>query len=120
MKFSLWYQYFQSNRNHFDYLDWGNKELLAGEEKEVITSSVQQFQRGEYSEGKHFLQFAKRMKDESYIETVKIFIKEEQDHAAILGKFMDIHAIKKLGSDWVDNTFRWLRKLAGLEGTITV
>jgi hypothetical protein len=120
MKFSLWYQYFQSNRNHFDHLDWENKELLTGEVKGIITSSIQQFQRGEYSEGKHFLQFAKSMKDESYIETVKIFIKEEQDHAAILGKFMDIHAIKKLRSDWLDNTFRWLRKLAGLEGTVTV
>jgi hypothetical protein len=120
MKFSLWYQYFQSNRSHFDHLDWEKKELLNDKEKGIITSSIQQFQRGEYSEGKHFLQFAKSMKDESYIETVKIFIKEEQDHAAIIGKFMDIYAIKKLGSDWVDNTFRSLRKLAGLEGTVTV
>ena len=120
MKFSSWYQYFLSNRNHFDHLDWKNKELLTGAEKEIITSSIQQFQRGEYSEGKHFLQFAKSMKDESYIETVKIFIKEEQDHAAVLGKFMNIQTIEKLGSDWLDNTFRWLRKLAGLEGTVTV
>jgi hypothetical protein len=120
MNFTLWYQYFQANRNHFDYLDCENAESLTRKEKEIITSSVQQFQRGEYSEGKHFLQFAKSMNDESYVETVKIFIKEEQDHAAVLGRFMDINAIEKLGSDWLDNTFRWLRKLAGLEGTITV
>src|SRR5258705_6635580 len=120
MKFSLWYQYFQANQNHFDHLDWKNTESLTGKEKEIITSSIQQFQRGEYSEGKHFLQFAKSMKNESYVETVKIFIKEEQDHAAVLGKFMDAQHMEKLRSDWLDNTFRWLRNLAGLEGTITV
>jgi hypothetical protein len=120
MKFSLWYQYFQANQNHFDHLDWKKTASLTSKEKEIIASSIQQFQRGEYSEGKHFLQFAESMRDESYVETAKIFIKEEQDHATVLGKFMDTQGIEKLRSDWLDNTFRWLRKLAGLEGTVTV
>jgi rubrerythrin len=120
MNFQLWHQYFLSNQNHFNYIDWTANELLSDKERKIITSSIRQFQRGEHSEGKHFLQFAKTMNDESYIETVKVFIKEEQDHAIVLGKFMEQQGIDKLKKDWLDNTFRWLRKLAGLEGTITV
>jgi hypothetical protein len=120
MNFLSWYQYFESNRNHFDHIDWTNVAALTPGEKNIIFSFIQQFQRGEYSEGKHFLQFAKSMKDESYVKAIKIFIKEEQDHATVLGQFMEIQQINKLKKDWLDNTFRWLRKLAGLEGTVTV
>ena len=120
MKFSIWYEYFKSNQDHFAQIDWRENASLTFDEKSIITSSIRQFQRGEHSEGKHFLQYAKSMKDQSYIQALQLFIKEEQDHAAVLGKFMDIHGIEKLKKDWLDNTFRWLRKLAGLECTITV
>jgi hypothetical protein len=120
MNFLLWHQYFRSNSDHFDHLDWTNAPAVTTREKNIISSSIQQFQRGEHSEGKHFLQFAKSMKDESYVETIKIFIKEEQDHAAVLGRFMELQQIDKLKKDWLDNSFRWLRKLAGLECTVTV
>ena len=120
MNFSAWHQYFLANRNHFDHIDWTDNQPLSDMEKRLITSSIQQFQRGEYSEGKHFMEFAQSLQDSSYVDTVRIFIKEEQDHAAVLGKFMDKHTIAKLRNDWLDNVFRKLRKLAGLEGTITV
>jgi len=120
MNFLCWQQYFFKNRDHFDHLEWkGNQTLIAGE-KQVIASSIRQFQRGEHSEGKYFMQFAMRMQDSSYVETVKLFIKEEQNHAAVLGKFMEVEGIPKLGKDWLDNIFRRLRKLAGLEGSVTV
>ena len=120
MNFLLWQQYFLGNRDHFDHLEWKDSRTLTTLEKQNISQSIRQFQRGEHSEGKHFLQFAQHMQDASYIETVKLFIKEEQDHAAILGKFMEAEGIPKLGSDWLDNIFRRLRKLAGLEGSVTV
>lgn len=120
MKFLYWYEYFLSNKDHFDHIDWPDGSTLTTGEKKMISHSISQFQRGEHSEGKHFMQFARTLNDDSYTETVKLFIKEEQDHAAILGRFMEVEKIKKLDKDWLDNTFRWLRKLAGLEGTITV
>lgn len=120
MNFLLWYQYFESNRDHFGHLDWTAVPALTPGEKIIISSSIRQFQRGEHSEGKHFLQFARSLKDESYVETIKIFIKEEQDHAAVLGQFMEIQGIDKIKKDWLDSSFRWLRKLAGLECTVTV
>jgi rubrerythrin len=120
MNFSAWHQYFISNQQHFEHIDWLDNRSLSTEELTCITSSIRQFQRGEHSEGKHFLEFAQSMKDESYVETVRVFIKEEQDHAMVLGRFMDMHGINRLKNDWLDNVFRRLRKLAGLEGTITV
>lgn len=120
MNFLQWQQYFLGNRDHFVHLEWKDSQTLTAQEKQNISQSVRQFQRGEHSEGKHFLQFAQRMQDTSYIETVKLFIKEEQDHAAILGKFMEAEGIPKLGRDWLDTIFRRLRKLAGLEGSVTV
>ena len=120
MNFLLWDQYFRVNQDHFDHLDWTNTRPLTGKEKDTISSSIRQFQRGEHSEGKHFLRFAKSLEDESYMKALEIFIKEEQDHAAVLGRFMDIQQIQKLAKDRLDNIFRWLRKLAGLEGTVTV
>lgn len=120
MNFLPWLSYFESNKHHFDHLDWNNDVSLMPLEKALISSSVQQFQRGEYSEGKHFRQFAKNLRDETYLETVKIFIREEQDHANVLGRFMDMQGIARIKRDWLDNVFRRLRKLAGLEGTVTV
>ena len=120
MKFSNWLKYFRANQDHFDHLDWTIIPPLTLPEKDLINSSIRQFQRGEHSEGKHFLSFANSLHDQSYLDTVKIFIKEEQDHAFILGRFMDSQDIKRIKSDWLDNVFRGLRKLAGLEGTVTV
>jgi rubrerythrin len=120
MHFQYWFNYFKGNQIHFDHIDWSVKDELTEPEKRLITLSIQKFQMGEHSEGKHFLAFAKTMEDESYLQTVKIFIKEEQDHAAVLGKFMLLHGIPKITKDSIDGIFRWLRKLAGIEGTITV
>ena len=120
MNFLEWEAYFKGNQLHFDHIDWNPAPQLSIEEKALIHASIQQFQRGEHSEGKHFMNFARTMEDESYLQTVKIFIKEEQDHALVLGRFMDIESIPRIKKDGLDNIFRRLRKLAGLEGTVTV
>jgi hypothetical protein len=120
MNFLLWEQYFRFNQGHFDHLEWAPAGRLTGKEKDRISSSIRQFQRGEHSEGKHFLRFARSLGDESFIKALEIFIREEQDHAAVLGRFMELEQISRLEKDRLDNIFRWLRKLAGLEGTVTV
>jgi hypothetical protein len=120
MDFPAWRLYFQGNKNHFSHINWKEGAVLTDHEKKIVQLSLQKFQRGEHSEGKHFLKFAASLNDSEYLEAVKLFIKEEQDHAAVLGKFMLLNSIPRLEKDWVDGTFRFLRKLAGLEGTVTV
>jgi hypothetical protein len=120
MHFLHWKAHFELNRSHFDSIDWAMDDDLTAKEKKLIFASLQQFQKGENSEGKHLYSFAKKWGDATYIECIRLFIKEEQKHALVLGRYMDIYSIPRIKNHWVDGVFRGLRKMAGLENTITV
>jgi hypothetical protein len=120
MSYLNWKKYFESNKTHFSGIDWEQEDNLTEREKKIIATSIQQFQKGENSEGKHFFAFAKTFPDPLYLECIKLFITEEQTHALVLGKFMDKHSIPKIKKHWVDGCFRWLRKFSGLENSVMV
>ncbi|MUT67385.1 ferritin-like domain-containing protein [Paenibacillus sp. NEAU-GSW1] len=122
--FAKWRTYFQYNGDHLKPLDWDDPYRITPEERKRIAKSIQQFQLGENSEGKHLTGNAKayidRTKDEGYFSAIVEFIREEQRHARELGKFMKIQQIPIIREHWVDQAFRRLRKLAGLEQSIIV
>ena len=120
MHYSDWKNYFELNKVHFSDIQWNQQDYLTSEEKQLISASIQQFQKGENSEGKHFYAFAKTFPEPLYLECIKLFIAEEQTHAEVLGKFMHKHGIPTIKKHWVDGCFRWLRKLADLENSVTV
>jgi hypothetical protein len=120
MDYSFWKEYFESNQGHFKDIDWEGPDGLTDNEAEFIYKSIRQFQHGENSEGRHLFQFAKKLNNEAYLQCIRFFIKEEQMHAAVLGKFMARYRIRKIKSHWIDIVFRRLRKLAGLENSILV
>ncbi|GAB1857534.1 hypothetical protein MHTCC0001_23700 [Flavobacteriaceae bacterium MHTCC 0001] len=120
-KFNYWLSYFRKNEKHFDnILNCPLDKELSLNEIHIIEGSIQQFQKGENSEGKHLIAYAQKHGDKSYLETIKLFIKEEQKHALVLAKFMKANNIEKIKDHWVDNTFRSLRKLTALENSIIV
>src|SRR5215467_4925362 len=96
MQFKDWKNYFVQNKDHFSTIDFIANDKLSLEEKEIISSSIQQFQRGESSEGKHLFSFANKFPDPDYIGCIKLFIKEEQTRARVLGEFMDKHGIARI------------------------
>jgi hypothetical protein len=118
--YTAWKDYFTSNQHHFDHINWNAQPELSENDKRIVTKSLQQFQRGEYSEGKTLMHFANIWDAPDYPETVELFIREEQRHAMVLGRYMKNENIARTGSDWVDGTFRFLRKLAGLENSVMV
>jgi hypothetical protein len=120
MNYTDWKNYFLQNQSHFKELDFSGADELTGEERLAIYSSLQQFQKGENSEGKHLFAFAKNNPDPEYLPCISLFIREEQSHARVLGLFMEKHDIPKIRKHWVDGVFRWLRKSAGLENTIRI
>lgn len=120
MRYTDWKNYFLQNQSHFKDLDFSLLPELTENEKSIISSSLQQFQRGENSEGKHLFASAKKNPDPEYLQCISLFIREEQSHARVLGTFMDKHNIVRIKKHWVDAVFRWLRKSAGLENTIRV
>jgi hypothetical protein len=97
---------------------------LTDEERSTITSSIQQFQLGENSSGRHLLELGQRygraVNDPLFAGALDIFIKEEQQHSRYLAAFMESQAIPVVQKHWVDTVFRRLRALAGLELSLTV
>ncbi|MCB0503506.1 MAG: ferritin-like domain-containing protein [Bacteroidetes bacterium] len=120
MTFKEWHQYFQSNRDHFDYIPWSGEPELDGFEEKLITRSIQQFQKGENSDGKHLMQLSEKMNDDYYTLSIKGLIQEEQNHAAALGQFMAQEKIDTIGNHWLDTIFKRIIKTPSLEFTIMV
>lgn len=120
MEFLQWTNYFTINKTHFDHINWSEGNQLTTDEKKDLKTSLQQFQRGENSEGENLMRYAKVLGDEEYLNTIKIFIREEQSHAKVLGKFLTLNDIPKIRGHWIDDIFRKLRTLASLENSVLV
>lgn len=119
-----WIGYFKYNNSHLLKLDFDNNKELSNEEKELITPSIKAFQIGEGSEGKHLLKVSKRFAlktgDKKYPEIMKLFIMEENRHSQTLKKYMEIYNIESEKRLWIDNVFRILRRMMGLECEIII
>jgi hypothetical protein len=119
-----WREYFAHNAQHLLDIPWDSTHRLAGAEREAIALSVQEFQLGESSEGRHLLArgrgYARRSGDEDYAPALAAFVAEEHRHARELARFMQLEGIDRVGHAWPDTVFRWLRHRAGLELSIVV
>ena len=97
---------------------------LTPREIATITKSIQQFQLGEGSRGERLLQrgkiYARAADDPLFIDTLSLFIQEEQQHSGYLEAFMQSQGIPVVSRHWVDTVFRGLRGVAGLELSLTV
>ncbi len=52
-------------------------------------------------------------------EAMRHFVREEQRHSEVLGRFLDRESIPRLQHHWVDQIFRRVRNLAGFELMLT-
>jgi hypothetical protein len=119
-----WYDYFVKNSKNRGDFAWQAKERLTAEEKACIGKSIAAFQLGEYSEGKGLLKsadrYAQRYDNRYLVDITRLFIAEEQNHALLLRKFMELNGLALLKRNWTDSVFRRLRKNVGFELSITV
>ncbi len=119
-----WFAYFAYNRENLMHIDWDSTYCLTPQEVDTILRSLQQFQLGESSEGKHFIaraeQYVKRSGDTAYMPALRLFIQEEQRHARDLGRFMEEQELPLAQKDAVDSAFRFLRGLIDLEVMVFV
>ncbi|MGA2883347.1 MAG: ferritin-like domain-containing protein [Bryobacteraceae bacterium] len=110
---SDWVRYFRANAVE-PSLPWDDGYRLSGAERAVVIQSIQQFQLGENAQGRRLLERA-RAEDADYLQALQLFIKEEQRHSELLGRFLAIQGARCLRRHWVHAVFRRLRALAGLE-----
>ena len=119
-----WREYFAGNYQGHHLLNWTEQVALSAPERMAITKSVQAFQLGESSEGLHLFrraeEYAKATGDVEYLEAMKLFIREEQRHARYLARFMELTSVPRSRKIFIDGVFRGLRRLAGLECSISV
>ncbi|GAA4375832.1 ferritin-like domain-containing protein [Hymenobacter koreensis] len=120
MTFANWTAYFRANQTHLDDLSWDDTYRFTDRERRAVGRSLQHFQRGESSEGKHLYQRAKDTGNADYVAAIRLFISEEQAHARVLGRFLSKQGLACLRTTWLDGAFRWLRQWGTLEHTIRV
>jgi hypothetical protein len=116
---SYWKVLFGARATRPDLPGWERRDRLTAMERQLIAASLQQFQLGEGSAGEGLRRRASNSilakSDPDFIESVQLFIREEQRHSRDLGRFLDREGISRIKRHWVDGVFRRVRKLAGLE-----
>jgi hypothetical protein len=122
--FEFWHKHFLGSRDRAGALPWHEFYELTATERRAVARSIQQFQLGEWARGRGFVRRAAShpvlANDSWFVPALRLFIAEEQEHSGILGRFLDREGIPRLTNHWLDEIFRRLRKLAGLEACATV
>jgi hypothetical protein len=112
-----WLAYYEQNRH--DRLPVAWDEPL-GELPAAVGHSLARYQLGETSDGRRLRRLAWRTGDETYARAIDLFVREEQEHARLLGKVLDRFGIARLPGHWSDWLFRRGRHLWGFYQEITV
>src|SRR6266498_4139787 len=119
-----WRDYYEANTERLLPIPWHWGAKLTDAERDAVAASIQDFQLGESSEGRNLLAraeaYAEQASDPAYLEAMRLFVREEQRHAAVLGRYLDLAGIPRLQHSRLDGAFRRLRRLAGLETAIGV
>lgn len=107
-----WIEYFRTNALE-QRVDWNQIPQISKSEIEKILPSLQAWQLGETSDGRHLIQasskYAVKINDYEYIDAVKLFIAEEQKHGINLGKYLDAIDKPRINQNWGDSLFRKIR-----------
>jgi hypothetical protein len=59
--------------------------------------------------------FCERTGDGGLLAALRLFLREEQRHSALLGHFLELEHMPCLRKHWVHGAFRWMRGVGGLE-----
>jgi hypothetical protein len=93
---------------------------LSEAEREAVVASIQEFQLGESSEGRHLhrlaTEYARQTGDEDYLRAVEYFIREEQRHAHYLRNFLALEGFGTVKQRWADTVFQETAKSGRARG----
>ena len=119
-----WCEHFRANEDRQRMIPWDDACPLGEAERRILLPSLQDFQLGESSEGRHgrarAAAYGDRVGDEHYAEAIRLFFAEENRHAAYLARYLRLHGVEPIGRSWTDFVFRRVRRLMGLELLLVV
>lgn len=108
-----WIDYFRANAVSVRCYPWADGAGVTEAERCAIADSLQGWQLGETSDGRHLravaVRYAEAVGDADYPVAVELFIREEQRHGDTLGRFLDLANVGRVQSDWGDTLFRAAR-----------
>jgi hypothetical protein len=115
-----WLAWFRTNADRESVIPWEVGAEVTKAELAAVGRSLQAWQLGECSDGKHLKRvaalYAAGIGDPDYPLVIELFIREEQGHGALLGRFLDLAGVGRLTADWGDSLFRAARYgLANME-----
>jgi hypothetical protein len=120
----VWLNHFEYHSEHPRRLPEGIPNVLTATERQLIAPSIATFQLGEQSSGNNLLraayQFAQQHAAAEVARITELLIREEQQHAVLLKRFMAEHGIPTRQRHWTDRIFRRMRKLAELQFALSV
>lgn len=113
-----WVEHFRASRAREWRIPWDSPATLSPEETRRIARSIAEFQRGESSEAHHYLRlsslFSLENRDAAFHEASVLFVREENDHAALLLRFMNGTRLPPRNAVFADKVFRRVRALGDL------
>jgi len=109
-----WLNYFERNRKKSSSRAVGTGTDIDTQLRGPLIRSLQKFQLGESGEGRRLRRHAAATGNPVYAAAIDLFVKEEQEHARLMGEILRLLDAALLKSDWTDNCFILLRHLFGL------
>jgi hypothetical protein len=109
---NYWIGHFMTNALQ-KRVNWDKAPNITDNEISTVLPSLQAWQLGETSDGKHLIaaseRYAGKISDPKYVDAVKLFIKEEQKHGNNLGCYLDSIGKPRIKQNWGDTLFRKVR-----------
>jgi hypothetical protein len=85
-----------------------------------VIKSLQRFQIGETGDGNHLRKYAKTLNDPLYEQCIDLFVKEENGHALVLARIIELMDGYLITWHWSDYAFVNLRHLLGLKTEVFI
>lgn len=117
---SDWLEHFERNRIDRMHIPWERGLHIETSLRSALICSLQRFQVGETGEGRHLKACAAQTGDPVYEKAIDLFIKEEQEHARLLARVLQMLDAPLLQGHWSDACFIVLRRMSALRMELMV
>src|SRR5690606_10958263 len=83
-----WLNYFEHNRVNRLFIPWEEGANIEAHLRRPLIRSLRRFQVGESGEGRKLRRHAAQTGDPVYARAIELFVREEQEHARLMGELL--------------------------------
>ena len=123
-RFGVWVEHFAQNDHVHAKTDaaiaFDGECEIPDPVRRPLVESIRRFQLGESGDGAQLLRKAQHAGDTEYLCAARLFVAEEQQHAALLLRLLGYLGGQPMRKHWSDAVFVRLRRLMGLRTELMV